>query len=149
MRNFKFKLQSVLRLRKQARDHSISQHCAMLRKIALLKQQLADMQSAMVETDSRTGASPTYQPSLGSQQWQEAQRYRTYLNEQITQLRQELSQIGQRADTIELQMKNAEKEYRALVRLRQNQWEQWLATQRKLLQNEQDEAGSRQTRNAA
>ncbi len=140
MSQFKFRLQSVQKLRERLRDEAADS----LRQARLAVQKLNDqvdaLQNEMIEQQKlQTGASSGV---INTQRVLESQRYQLHLTGEILALKENISLIEQECERRQHLLVKREQDVRALEKLKEAQLAQWQHSQNLAQQSRLDEWAS-------
>lgn len=123
MKNFQFRLQSVLQLRQRERDQAADAYRQATAAIDKLQGQIDQMRSEADQQISQV--MPSGAGRINAQQLVEAQRYRSFVDQQVTHLSQQLQLIHAESQKRRQRLVEREQAVRALEKLEQRQRAAW------------------------
>ena len=129
MSRYKFRLQSVLRLRQRKRDQATESYQQALLAIQKLETEIEQLQREHasqnpLRIDSCRG-------SVDPQRILESQRYQMHLQQQVDHLRSQTKLVAQEAERRRLNLVECEKQVRIMENLEKRQLEAWTAEAQK------------------
>lgn len=137
MARFRFKYEAVLKQRQAAEDQAQRELAKHMRHRNILRDQLARMQQTM--RDSKQQLSEGLVGQVDVERIREFARYSGQVTLQARQALEQLAQIEQRLETARTELTEAMRQRKAMEVLRDKQYQQWLAEQRRRETVELDE----------
>ncbi len=138
--NFRFRLQSVVRLRERDRDEAAEALRQGLQAKQILENQVSDIQLERSQQDGLRLASKT--GTVNFQKMIDAQRYQSYLDNQMADLQGQISLIDQECERRRARLVKCEQAVRSLEKLETHQRTEWTAQQASKDQNTLDQWSS-------
>ena len=138
--NFRFRLQSVVRLRERDRDEAAEALRQGLQAKQILENQVSDIQLERSQQDGLRLASKT--GAVNFQKMIDAQRYQSYLDNQMADLQGQISLIDQECERRRARLVKCEQAVRSLEKLEMHQRTEWTALQASKDQNTLDQWSS-------
>lgn len=137
---FRFRLQSVVRLRERDRDEAAEALRQALQAKQILENQVSDIQIERSQQDELRLASKT--GAINFQKMIDAQRYQIYLDSQTADLQVQISLIEQECERRRARLVKGEQAVRSLEKLELHQRTEWNAQQASKEQNTLDQWSS-------
>ena len=136
---FTFRLQSVLKVRREARDQARYELARALQAETILKTQQEEGQEEVRQLLSQlVKAQTTGEISVD---WiMELRRYEVVLKTQLAQVLEQMEQVGAEVERRRDLLANADREVKVLERLEAKKKNEWLKREQRLEQVENDEA---------
>ena len=136
---FKFRLQAVMKVRKEARDQARYELARALRAETILKTQQENGQREVNKLLLELAKAQT-RGEISVDWIMELKRYEVVLKTQLAQVMEQMEQIGGEVERRRDLLARADQEVRVLERLEAKQKNEWLKREQRLEQFENDEA---------
>jgi flagellar protein FliJ len=137
MKNFKFRMQSVLQLRQRERDQAADAYRQATAAIDKLQGQIDQLRT---EADHQINqVMPSGAGRINAQQLIETQRYRSFVDQQVAHLGQQLQLIHTESEKRRQRLVEREQSVRALEKLQERQRAAWESERAKQEQNVLDD----------
>jgi flagellar export protein FliJ len=121
--SFRFRLQSVVRLRERDRDDAAEALRQALRAKQILEQQVTDIETERSQQNELRKVTKT--GKVNFQKLIDAQRYQIYLDSQVADLQGQISLIEQECQRRRLKLVKCEQAVRSLEKLEDHQRTEW------------------------
>ncbi len=139
-KSFRFRLQSILRLRERERDEAAESLRQALQAKQILEDQVSDLRA---ERNSQNKLRMVAnQGAIDSQRMINAQRYQMYLDGQVVGLQQQISMVEQESQRRRATLVKCEQAVRSLEKLETRQLAEWNEQQATTEQNTLDQWSS-------
>lgn len=138
--SFRFRLQSVVRLRERDRDDAAEALRQALLAKQILEQQVTDIESERSQQNELRTATKT--GTVNFQKIIDAQRYQIYLDSQVADLQGQISLIEQECQRRRMRLVKCEQAVRSLAKLEDHQRTEWNAQQASTEQSTLDQWSS-------
>jgi flagellar FliJ protein len=137
--SFKFRLQTLMRIREQTRDERRAQLADALRVDVELERQQNELKQELAE--SRLLAHPTL-GSIDVDRVLESQRYEMLLGAKMAALTEQRNHVAKEIEQRRLALVEADREVRVLEKLRETQLERFKAEEQQIDQRRLDEVAT-------